>query len=138
MQPYHAISDYPFTERFWGERAKFSYAWRSLMQSGATLIFGSDAPVEDPDPLLALDAAVNRSNWNDRSQAVTPEQALRAFTLTPAIASGEEQERGSLEAGKRADFVLFSEDPFKASFRGLRIVGTVIEGEFVYRDLQQD
>jgi predicted amidohydrolase YtcJ len=138
MQPYHAISDHPFATRFWGERARFAYAWRSLLNAGATLIFGSDAPVEYPDPLLALDAAVNRSNWEDRSQTITPAEALRAYTLAPAAAAGEEIERGSLEVGKRADFVLLSEDPYKAAFRGLKVTGTVIEGEFVFSDLPQD
>ena len=134
MQPHHAISDYELAKRYWGKRSDYSYAWRSLRDAGATLIFGSDAPIENPDPLEGLSAAVHRSNWENRVQTVTPLQALASYTIQPAAASGESQERGSLVAGKLADFVLFSEDPIKAEFKNCKVVGTVIDGKFVYQD----
>jgi predicted amidohydrolase YtcJ len=134
MQPHHAISDYELAKKYWGKRSEYSYAWRSLRDAGATLIFGSDAPIENPDPLEGLSAAVHRSNWEDRRQTITPLQALASYTIQPAAASGESQERGSLEAGKLADFILFSEDPIKAEFQNCKVVGTVIDGKFVYKD----
>lgn len=134
MQPAHAISDCESAERYWGKRAAYSYAWRALLKSRAVLIFGSDAPVESPDPLLGLDAATRRHNWKDTSQAISPFQAMLAYTWNPVVASGEEKERGSLERGKLADFVVFSDDPYQTPFYDLRIVGTALEGEFVYRN----
>lgn len=134
MQPYHAISDHDLAIQYWGNRSTFSYAWRSLLNAGATLIFGSDAPVEEPDPLLGLRAAVHRSKWEDKNQTITPYQALLAYTWNPAYASGEEKDRGSLEPGKLADFIIFSEDPYRTEFNGLRVVGTAIDGDFVYHD----
>ena len=136
MQPFHAISDYESAERFWGKRSKYSYAWRSLLESGAMLIFGTDAPVESPDPLAALQAAVIRENWNDKDQVISAFQALQAYTYYPALASGEEQEKGTLETGKLADLVILSEDPFQTQFRGVKVAGTMIDGEFVYRDFE--
>ncbi|HSP05990.1 MAG TPA: amidohydrolase, partial [Acidobacteriota bacterium] len=134
MQPYHAVSDQPLAERYWGDRARYSYAWRSLLEQGATLLFGSDSPVEDPDPLQGLQAAVQRQNWTDRSQTISAAQTLLAYTRTPAYASGELKHRGTLERGKLADFTIFSDDPVRAEFRDVRVLGTAIQGNFVYRD----
>jgi len=134
MQPFHAISDCDLAERFWGSRARYSYAWRSLLNSGAQLIFGSDAPVEDPDPLPSLHAAVHRTNWKDRSETISPLEALVAYTTAPAYASSESAERGSLGPGKLADLTFFSEDPIATAFKGIRVTGTMINGEFVFRD----
>ena len=134
MQPYHAVSDQPLAERFWGKRAQHAYAWRNLLQSGTGLIFGSDAPVEDADPMQGLRAAIHRENWQDRRQTLNPMQTLIAYTLAPAYASGEANLRGTLEPGKFADLTIFSEDPIRTAFSGARVLGTVLEGEFVYRD----
>ena len=134
MQPYHAVSDQPLAQRYWGDRARYSYAWRSLLESNASLLFGSDSPVEDPDPLQGLQAAVMRPNWSDRSQTISPEETLLAYTRTPAYASGELSRRGTLERGKLADFTVFSEDPVRAEFRDVRVLGTAIQGTFVHRD----
>jgi len=134
MQPHHAISDYENAIAFWGERSKYSYAWKSLQKGGAMLIFGSDAPIENPDPLEGLSAAVHRSNWTDRSQTITALQTLAAYTIQPAIASDESSFKGSLESGKIADFVLFSDDPIRSGFQNCRVVGTVIDGQFAYRN----
>ncbi len=136
MQPHHAISDYDLAKKYWGNRSDYSYAWRSLRDAGATLIFGSDAPIENPDPLEGLSAAIHRSNWENREQTITPLQALASYTIQPAAASGESRERGSLEAGKLADFVVFSEDPIKAEFKNCKVLGTVIDGKFVYTEFE--
>ncbi len=134
MQPYHAISDCELAELYWGERARYSYAWRSLLGAGAMLSFGSDAPVEEPHPLLDLKAAVTRWNWADRTETISAADALYAYTTAPAIASGDFTLRGSLEAGKFADFTVFSENPLNTNFNGITITATAIDGEFVYRD----
>ena len=128
MQPYHAISDQPLAVRFWGDRSRYSYAWDSLLQSGATLLFGSDSPVEDPDPLQGLRAAVARWNWNDRSQTISPLETLLAYTRIPAYASGEIQHRGTLEPGKIADLTVFSIDPVASEFADVKVVGTAVQG----------
>ncbi len=132
MQPFHAISDCDIAERFWGQRARYSYAWRSLLDSGAQLIFGSDAPVEDPDPLPALHAAVHRENWNDQSETISPHEALVAYTSVPAYASGEFANRGTLERNKLADLTFFSEDPIATAFSGIQVIATMVNGEFVF------
>jgi predicted amidohydrolase YtcJ len=136
MQPYHAISDHELAIRYWGNRSTFSYPWRSLLNAGATLIFGSDAPIEEPDPLLGLRAAVHRANWEDKTQTISPYQALLAYTWNAAYASGEEKERGSLEPGKLADFVVFSDDPYQTAFNGIKVKGTAIDGAFVYNEIE--
>jgi predicted amidohydrolase YtcJ len=134
MQPHHAISDCTLAETYWGSRADYAYAWQSLRKAGATMIFGSDAPIENPDPMEGLSAAVHRANWNNRFQTISPIEALSAYTIGPAIASGEGSFKGSLEPGKVADFVLFSEDPIRDAFQNCRIVATVIDGKFVYQN----
>jgi predicted amidohydrolase YtcJ len=136
MQPFHAISDLDIAERFWGQRARYSYAWRSLLDSGANLIFGSDAPVEDPDPLLGLNAAVHRSNWTDHSETISPHEALLAYTSAPAYASGELSLRGTLEPNKLADLTFFSEDPMATAFQGIQVIATMVNGEFVFGDFK--
>jgi predicted amidohydrolase YtcJ len=134
MQPHHAISDHDLAQKYWGaNRCKTAYAWRDLKDSGANLIFGSDAPIENPDPLEGLRAAVHRWNWEDRTQILSALEALAAYTIQPAIASGEAENRGSLEPGKFADLTLFSEDPILSQFQNCKVTGTVLDGKFVYK-----
>ncbi len=118
MQPTHATSDMPWAEQRLGpERIRFAYAWRSLLDSGAQLAFGSDFPVEAVDPRLGLYAAVTRMDlegtpaggWTPRER-VTRESALRGFTIDAARAGFMENLVGSLEAGKRADFLVLDRD----------------------------
>lgn len=135
MQPHHAISDHDLAIAYWKDRCRYAYAWRSLLESGARLIFGSDAPIENPDPLEGLRAAVQRWNWEDRRQCISAADALAAYTIHPAYASGESKQRGSLEAGKLADFILFSEDPVRVEFQDCRILATAIDGKFIYHAL---
>jgi predicted amidohydrolase YtcJ len=134
MQPHHAISDHELAQKYWGDRAKYAYAWKSLQKSGAKLIFGSDAPIENPDPLEGLRAAVQRWNWQDRSQTISPLEALAAYTVYPAAASGELSSRGSLEIGKLADFTIFSEDPIRSQFEHCKVIGTAVDGKFVHKN----
>lgn len=118
MQPSHAISDLHFApSRLGRERLAGAYAWRSLLDSGAVIAGGSDAPVERGDPLIEFYAAAYRhdlagfagADWR-LDQAVTRAEALRMLTWAPAYAAFAERERGTIEVGKRADVSVFSVD----------------------------
>lgn len=144
MQPSHAIGDLHFAPaRLGQERLAGAYAWEALIRSNATVVFGSDAPVERGDPLIEFYAAVARRDLQGRSgpgwhpeQAVTREQALRAFTIDAAYARFAENELGSITVGKRADFSVFSADLMTvpvADIPRARALLTVVDGREVYR-----
>ena len=118
VQPTHATSDMPWAEtRVGPDRIRGAYAWRRLVDAGARLALGSDFPVERVSPLLGFYAAVTRQDaehappggWYG-NQVLTREEALRGFTLDAAFAAFMEDEVGSIEPGKRADFVVLSQD----------------------------
>jgi predicted amidohydrolase YtcJ len=143
MQPIHAPSDMNMAERYWGRRSDFAYAWQSLLQSGACLAFGSDAPVESPDPLAGVHAAVTRRRADGSpgpegwipGQRLTVAQAVQAYTLGAAKASGEAHLKGSLSPGKLADLVVLSRDIFRVepmSILDARVEMTVFDGRIVY------
>lgn len=122
MQPSHAISDLHFAPaRLGPRRLAGAYAWRSLAESGAVLAAGSDAPVEKGDPLVEFYAAAVRrdlagfagSDWH-AEEALSRAEALKMLTWGPAYASFQENDRGALEAGKRADISVFSADLMEA------------------------
>ncbi|MGI8819831.1 MAG: amidohydrolase [Chthoniobacterales bacterium] len=144
MQPSHAISDLFFApSRLGQERLAGAYAWQSLLQSGAIIPGGSDAPVERGEPMIEFYAAVARQSqggftgegWHPE-EAVSREQALKMFTAWPAYAAFEEKEKGTLEAGKLADFTVLSADLMQvpvAEILKIRCVMTVIGGEIVFQ-----
>ena len=143
MQPTHATSDmYWAVERLGEERARLAYAWRSLLDSGARLAFGSDFPVEAVNPMLGLYAAVARQDlegWPEGGwfpeERVTRAEALRGFTLDAAYAGFMEQSVGSLEVGKMADFVVLDRDLMTVPVRDiadLRVLETWLGGFRVY------
>ena len=144
MQPIHATSDMEMAAAYWGERSQYSYAWRTMLQSGATLVFGSDAPVERIDPLPGIHAAVTRRSaagapgkdgWHPE-QKLTLNETIYAFTQAAAITSGQEKRVGSVTPGKLADLTIFDQDIFAVPADELLqvgIAGTVIAGEFKYR-----
>ncbi|RKY00633.1 amidohydrolase [Candidatus Poribacteria bacterium] len=140
MQPSHAVSDRPVAERYWGERCRWAYAWRSLLEAGVVLAFGSDAPVEPPDPFFGLYAAVTRRDergeppggWHPE-QRLTVEEAIRAYTCWAAMAGGTAT--GGLEPGRWADFALLPDDPFTAPPERLKEIkpeAVYIAGERVW------
>lgn len=118
MQPYHAIDDGRWAEEYIGpERIKTTYAFRSLLDSGATLAFGSDWFVAPATPLEGIYAAVTRRTLDGKNpdgwvpeQKITVEEALKAYTINGAYASFEEDIKGTLEPGKLADFVVLDRD----------------------------
>ncbi|MFC2055338.1 amidohydrolase, partial [Chloroflexota bacterium] len=121
MQPIHATSDMDMAEHYWGERAELSYAWRTQLDHGAILAFGSDAPVETPNPFAGLHAAVTRRRPDGRpaengwypEQRLGFKEALRAYTSGGAYAAGMEDRLGKLAPGYLADLLVLDIDPFE-------------------------
>lgn len=149
MQPYHAIDDGRWAEKVIGpERAKTTYAFRSLLDAGARVAFGSDWFVAPPTPLEGLYAAVTRRTLDDRNpggwvpaQRISLDEALRAYTVNAAWAEFSERDKGSLERGKLADFVLIDRDLSRIApetIRDARIMMTVVGGQVVFDRTSQD
>ncbi|HYN09902.1 MAG TPA: amidohydrolase [Vicinamibacterales bacterium] len=143
MQPYHAIDDGRWAERAIGSaRAETTYACRSLLDAGATIVFGSDWFVAPPAPLEGLYAAITRRTLDDRhadgwvpSQRISLEEALRAYTVSAAYASFEESIKGQLSPGLVADVVVLDRDLFAmppAEVRDARVMATVAGGTIVH------
>jgi predicted amidohydrolase YtcJ len=144
MQATHATSDGAWAgDRLGPERVGWSYAWRQFLDAGVPLANGSDFPVESPDPLLGLYAAITRRDLEDRLPAggwrpeerLSPGEALRSFTWTGAWLAFREQDLGSLEVGKQADFVILDHDPILGPASDLlrtRVLRTVVAGRTVY------
>jgi hypothetical protein len=143
MQPYHAIDDGRWAEKYIGDRIKTTYAFRSLIDAGATLAFGSDWFVAPPTPLEGIYAAVTRRTLDDRNpggwvpeQKISVEEALRAYTANAAYASFEESRKGILSAGRLADFVMLDRNIFEIppeEIRTVRVRMTVAGGRPVFR-----
>ena len=145
MQPYHAIDDGRWAEgRIGAKRCASSYAFRSLLDAGAKLAFGSDWSVAPLSPILGIDAAVNRRTLDDKNpngwfpeQRIGVAEAVEAYTLTSAYAASQEKDRGSIEAGKLADLVVLSRDILADKERDhiaeTAVMLTVIGGKIVYQ-----
>ena len=144
MQPLHATSDMDLADANWGARARYAYAIRTMLDSGAQVVFGSDAPVERIDPLLGIHAAVTRRRANGQpgprgwypDQRLTVEEAVRGFSTAAAYTSGQENRLGSITPGKLADLSIFNRDIFTMPPDELLeagIAGTVVGGKFRYR-----
>jgi len=143
MQGIHCTSDAPFVVKRLGvERARLgAYAWRSLIDSGAHLANGTDAPVEDVDPLPCLYASVTRKRADSGfaffpEQKMTREEALLSYTLWNAYAAFEEKDKGSLTPGKYADIVVLSKDLLRCAPEEIlqaRVLQTMVGGQVQYR-----
>jgi predicted amidohydrolase YtcJ len=143
MQPTHATSDKNMAEdRIGKERLKGAYAWHTFLAQGTRIAAGSDFPVESDNPFFGLHAAVTRTDHGNQpkggwhvEQAMTLEEAFRAFTLDAAYAQHQENSIGSLETGKWADFIVVDRDPFKiapADLWKIKVEQTWVAGERVY------
>jgi len=148
MQPSHAISDLFFAPSRLGiDRLAAAYAWQSFLKSGSIICGGSDAPVERGEPMIEFYAAVARKSIRGESaegwhpeQAVSREQALKMFTIWPAYGVFEENDKGSIEVGKLADFTVLSQDILKIPEPEIlksRCVMTMIGGEVVFESAEQ-
>jgi predicted amidohydrolase YtcJ len=139
MQGIHCTSDAPFVvKRLGEERARTgAYAWRSLIDSGAHLANGTDTPVEDVNPLLSIYASVTRKRADTglaffTEQKMTRKEALLSYTLWNAFAAFEEQEKGSLQVGKRADITVLSKDLLECADEEIleaRVLRTIVGGQ---------
>ena len=146
MQPYHAIDDGRWAEeRIGSERCASSYAFRSLLDHGARLAFGSDWPVAPLDPLAGIDAAVNRRTLDGAhpdgwfaEQRISVAEAIRAYTLDAAFANFADDRLGSITPGKLADLVVLSRDILaddeRPNLGKAKVVMTVMEGRVVYEE----
>jgi predicted amidohydrolase YtcJ len=145
MQPLHAPSDMKMADRYWGGRSAFAYAWRTQLEHGATLAFGSDAPVESPNPFWGMHAALTRRRLDGEpgpdgwypGQRLAMREALHAYTVGAAYAAGWEDRLGRLLPGFFADLLVLDLDPFTCSpdeLLDLQPVGVMIDGEWVIRE----
>jgi predicted amidohydrolase YtcJ len=144
VQPMHATSDMYAAERHWGSRSVGAYAFHTLLEFGTKVCFGSDAPVESPNPFLGIHAAVTRrradgspaeDGWYP-AQRLTLDEALRGFTTGPAYAAGLENQLGRLAAGYFADLIVLDDDPYTISAQVLYHVkpsATMVGGEWVWQ-----
>jgi predicted amidohydrolase YtcJ len=140
MQPTHQTSDRLMAEKRLGpKRLAGAYAWQSVLKSGARLAFGTDFPVESPNPFPGLAAGISRQDMNGQppggwipSERLTFEQALDAYTRGAAYAGFAEDRIGSLEPGKWADFILIDRDPTKVDAQSLartQVIETWVAGK---------
>ena len=143
VQPTHCTSDmYWATDRLGAQRAEGAYLWKTFLNEGVRLPAGSDAPVESVAVVPGIYAAVTRQDakgwpdggWHPRER-VTAEEALRMFSTDVAWAAFEEADRGTIAAGKRADFTVLSRDPTvipPPDILKARVVMTVVGGRVVH------
>ena len=143
MQPYHAIDDGRWAEKRIGkERAKTTYAFRSLLDSGAVLAFGTDWTVAPMNPMFTIYAAVTRRTLDGKNpkgwvpeQKISVEEAIRAYTVGSAYAEFQESVKGTITPGKLADLVILSRDIFKIDPKEIettKVVMTILDGRVIY------
>ncbi len=144
MQPIHATSDMVAAEKYWGGRVNLAYSWRTQLDAGAPLAFGSDAPVEAPNPFWGLHAAVTRrrTDGSPGTQGWHPEQrlsmreALAGYTTGAAYAAGREDQLGRLSPGHYADLIVLEKDPFTCppdELLEMRSAATMLGGEWLWQ-----
>lgn len=144
VQPIHQSADMLMADRYWGERSQYSYAWQSLLKQGARLAFGSDAPVETPNPFYGVHAAVTRQRrdgspgadgWHSE-QRLDVAAAFHGYTRGAAYAAGMEDKLGQLSAGFLADLIVLPEDPFEIPANEIHQIkpkATMLGGDWVWR-----
>ena len=141
MQPIHATSDMVAADRYWGTRSQYGYAWRELLYLNTQLAFGSDAPVDSPNPFWGVHAAVTRRRADGSpgpegwyaSQRLTRLEALQGYTTGAAYASGAENWLGQLSPGFLADLLVLDTDPFVCEAEAIREilpVGVMVGGDW--------
>jgi predicted amidohydrolase YtcJ len=143
MQGIHCTSDAPFVVKRLGEtRAKNgAYAWRSLLDAGVTIANGTDAPVEDVDPIKSFYASVTRKRADNGmtffpEQSMTREEAIYSYTLGNAYAAFEEDIKGSITPGKVADIVILDRDLINCAeddILSTKVLYTIVDGEVKYK-----
>ena len=124
------------------ERARYSYAWRSFLDHGVALAFGTDWPVAPLDPILGVYAAVTRATLDEKNpggwipeEKITLSEAIEAYTVGAAFAEFQEREKGSISTGKLADMVILSDNIFELkpeAIRNAKVKTTILGGKVVY------
>ena len=143
MQPPHIMDDWAVADRVWGKRGRYAYVFRSLLDAGTHLAFGSDCPVAPLNPLLGIQAAVLRQDMKGEPEGgwypgerLTVAEAVRGYTLGAAYAVGLEDALGSITPGKLADMVVLSRDIFTIppeEISDTQVDHTIFDGQVVYR-----
>jgi predicted amidohydrolase YtcJ len=144
MQPIHATSDLEMADTYGGERTAYAYAPKHQFNLGTLVVFGSDAPVESPNPWEGIHAAVTRrradgtpreNGWHPEGR-LSRQQAIEGYTTNPARAAGRADRLGSLMPGAWADLTVLEIDPYSCpadQLLEIKPVGTMIAGEWVHR-----
>jgi predicted amidohydrolase YtcJ len=143
MQPFHLISEQKMADRKWGARSEFSYAWKSIAETGTVLAFGSDAPVESPHPFAAIYAASTRlppefnnpEGWYS-SQKIGVRDAFNGFTAGAAYAAGMGKKAGKLFEGYYADLIVLDKNPFSIPLTmlpALKTSATMVGGSWAWK-----
>jgi predicted amidohydrolase YtcJ len=143
MQPPHIMDDWAVANRVWGKRGRYAYAFRSLLDAGTHVAFGSDCPVAPLNPLLGIQAAVLRQDRKGEPEGgwypeerLTVAEAVRGYTLGAAYAVGLEDVLGSITPGKLADMIVLSHDIFTIppeEISDTQVDYTIFDGRVVYR-----
>jgi predicted amidohydrolase YtcJ len=138
MQPIHLVGDRTVSYKYWGDRSRFAYVFRSILDAGGTLAFGSDAPIEDPNPLKGIHAATTRRNpddpkapaWNP-AECITVSEAIDAYSRGAAVAAATEARTGVIGPGMRADLTVLDRSILTGdpdAVLDARVVLTVVNG----------
>lgn len=133
VQPHFVVSDFWIVNRLGKARARWAYAFKSLLKEGIVTMGGSDAPVEPVSPILGVFAAVARKTFPQ--ERLTVDEALRLYTVNAAYGSFEEDAKGSIEKDKLADLVVLSQDPYKITpqqIKDIKVEMTIVGGNIVY------
>jgi predicted amidohydrolase YtcJ len=142
MQPIHATSDMLMADKYWGERTSLAYALKTQLDAGAHVAFGSDAPVETPNPFRGIHAALTRrradgspgpTGWHPE-QKLSLQQAIEGYTTGAAYAAYAENRQGRLVEGMFADLIVLEKDPFACDpeeVKDLESSATMVAGEWV-------
>lgn len=146
MQPIHATSDYELVDRYWGKRGAYAYGFRQQLEAGAVLAFGSDAPLDDIDPIAGIHAAITRrradgspspEGWYP-AERLSLEETLWAYTQGTAYAQYAEDRMGILAPNYLADLVMLDQDWFELAdaheLLNTKAIGTMVGGVWRYRD----
>jgi predicted amidohydrolase YtcJ len=140
VQPVHAPSDKNIAEKYWGERCRLAYAYKTLLKSGARVVFGSDVPIESLDPWKGIHAAVTRHRTGEEKswfpdEKVSVAEAVSAYTQWASYASYEENLKGSIQVGKLADMVILSRDIFQTNPEEIpdtKVECTILGGRIIF------
>ncbi|MFQ5421534.1 MAG: amidohydrolase family protein, partial [Anaerolineae bacterium] len=143
MQPVHLLTDWPTADKVWGDRARYTYAFRTLLDKGTPLALGSDAPVAPLNPMLSFYAALNRMGVDGRpahgwypQEKITLPEIIAGFTTGPAMLSHKQATQGSITPGKWADMVIMKQNLFEmepSQIHRARAAMTIFNGEVVWK-----